>query len=148
MLPHGRAAQLIPYQMLRPSITTTQLRRDACRWAVPFVNAHRPTVATVLALRSFPKAARQAVVVILMVGSSLLRWACTYRIANFSLGSSDLGTWPRSPAKSTRASGPTDWRLSRLAEEVAPVSASGSWGRPDIDCHGCPRGRQGRSRRL
>ena len=40
------------------SITTTHLGCDACRWPISFVNVHRATVPSVLALRSFPEAAR------------------------------------------------------------------------------------------
>ena len=36
-----------------------------CRWPIPFANVRRTNVATVLAPRSFPEAARQAVVVII-----------------------------------------------------------------------------------
>ena len=41
-----------------PSITTTHLGCDACRWPISFVNVHRATVPSVLAPRSFPEAAR------------------------------------------------------------------------------------------
>ena len=54
------------------NITTTHLGWDACRWPIPFVNVHRATVAAVLALRSFPEAAHQPVVVILILQRRLI----------------------------------------------------------------------------
>ena len=48
-----------------PSITTTHLGCDACRWPISFVNVRRATVLSVRALRSFPEAVRQTVVAIL-----------------------------------------------------------------------------------
>ena len=54
------------FSLQNSSIATTHLGSDACRWPIPFVNVHLATVAAVLALRSFPEAARSSVVVILV----------------------------------------------------------------------------------
>ena len=60
-----------------------------------------------------------------MIGSSLLKWACTYRIANFSLGGPDIGKGPADPGYPPTSLRPTGLEARPLCQGRSRLSNSG-----------------------
>ena len=72
-----------------------------------------------------------------MNGSILLRWACTYRIANFSLGGSNLRKGQfRVRLYAYDGAAPTNWHWSRYRDDSSAVDgASIEWTAPSSGEH-------------